>query len=475
MILLIIFILFSGISSAVVSSNTHWEVRTTGSNSNGGGFVSGATGTDRSQSDAAFCTAADFAVTVTAATSTLCPFSAASVGNIIQITAGSCTAGFYEVVSVASVTATLDRTAGTATGCTAALGGGLLTVAKPLPSVTGSNSIWIRSGTYSVTASIVWSISASTHLGPIRVEGYSSTHGDLGTKPLITTATNSIDLFSIQGNGVLFRNISFSNTASTRANGFITQSTISNVFFDRCLFDGFTRHIFADNVTVWGINNLIITRSEFKNATTAGIVSSFQSALYGNYIHNNAGAGYTQAQAICNNCALIFSHNIFYANGYGYDETVNEGGTQSVMFSNNVFADNTNDGIRFMTGTTLYGWILNNVFYANGAYGVDNRTSASNLNAQLTSAGNAYGANGTAASLNWVANDITLSADPFTARTSGDFSLNNTSGGGASLRGTAFPGAIPNAGTGYLDVGALQSLSSTTPGVSVVRGQSILR
>src|SRR5271166_5844820 len=138
-------------ASAVISSLTNWEVRTTGSNSNGGGFVAGASGTDRSQSDTAFCTSADLATVGTSATSATCPFSAASVGNLIQITAGGCSAGFYQVVSVAVATATLDSSAGTASGCTFALGGGIASIQTVItaagPMVQG-NTVWIKSGTY---------------------------------------------------------------------------------------------------------------------------------------------------------------------------------------------------------------------------------------------------------------------------------------------------------------------------------------
>lgn len=61
---------------------------------------------------------------------------------------------------------------------------------------------------------------------------------------------------------------------------------------------------------------------------------------------------------------------------------------------------------------------------------------------------------------------ISLSADPFTNASGGDFSLNNNGGGGASLRGLslAFPTTIST--TAYPDVGAVQHQDVTKPTVS---------
>src|SRR5438105_2455552 len=96
-----------------ISASFVWEVRTTGADTNGGGFKTGATGTDFSQQDAAQASGADLAVdatTNTKITSATHNFVAADVGNLIQISAGTgYTTGFYEIVSVASNAATLDR------------------------------------------------------------------------------------------------------------------------------------------------------------------------------------------------------------------------------------------------------------------------------------------------------------------------------------------------------------------------------
>ena len=52
---------------------------------------------------------------------------------------------------------------------------------------------------------------------------------------------------------------------------------------------------------------------------------------------------------------------------------------------------------------------------------------------------------------------INLSANPFTDSPNLDFTLNNTSGGGALLRSAGFPGSIQGGNTGFLDSGCYQA------------------
>src|SRR5678815_3698011 len=97
-----------------------WEVRTTGSDNNGGGFKTGATGTDHTLQDAAFATlttASKVHSTTTQINVAVGDYTVAAgdVGNVLQITGGTATAGFYEitVVDTANNRWTLDRSAGT--------------------------------------------------------------------------------------------------------------------------------------------------------------------------------------------------------------------------------------------------------------------------------------------------------------------------------------------------------------------------
>src|SRR3954462_191554 len=93
-----------------------WEIRTGGSDSNGGGWNNRTPGTsvDYSQQDSAQLTLTDLAAasTSTTLTSATGGFTAAMVGSILQIASGTnAVVGFYEItVYTSSTQVTLDRT-----------------------------------------------------------------------------------------------------------------------------------------------------------------------------------------------------------------------------------------------------------------------------------------------------------------------------------------------------------------------------
>jgi hypothetical protein len=161
------------------SATTQWDVRTTGSNSNGGGFDTSATGTDRSQSDSAFQAYTDLVIggTTTQITSAAHPFDSTSPGNIINITGGT---GFtvqrVQIVSVSGSTATCDKSVGTAasTGGTGNLGGGLLTIAQANTLAISGNGVHIKAGTYTHTSS------TSIGIATVTWTGYNATHKTAG-------------------------------------------------------------------------------------------------------------------------------------------------------------------------------------------------------------------------------------------------------------------------------------------------------
>ena len=138
----IIACLFTCQCFAALSGSTVLEIRTAGSDTNGGGFVTGTSGTDMSQFDnknATSCTSCQSATvnisttdavtavstTVTSATAN---FSAAIVGNIIYLQGGTgpVTAAWYQVTGFTnSTTITVDRNVIVSTGVTMNIGGAL--------------------------------------------------------------------------------------------------------------------------------------------------------------------------------------------------------------------------------------------------------------------------------------------------------------------------------------------------------------
>src|SRR5262249_31981845 len=142
------------LSSAIV-----WEVNgASGSDTNGGGFRAGASGTDKTQG-------AGLAVTVrtdlggdatgnTLVPSVAPPSAAPAVGTGTTTTAGvGWTTGFYEITAFNAGTGqvTLDRSpaAAGATGGVGTVGGALATpgsVAKVSGGMVAGNTVWIRAG-----------------------------------------------------------------------------------------------------------------------------------------------------------------------------------------------------------------------------------------------------------------------------------------------------------------------------------------
>ncbi len=437
-----------------------WEVRTAGSVNNGGGFVAGASGTDRSQSNSAFCSATDLTLpSTTTATSSTCPFSAASVGNLIHITAGSnCTTGFYQVVSVATVTATLDRAAGT-TSCTAgtfALGGAVALPGTATNVSTSGNTIWVKAdGTYTVTASANVN-NTSTQSPGLKIIGYTTTRGDNG-RPTWTTATNSTALiFSDTTAGLSVRNFNFSSTASTKANGIQMDFADDGLAVDNCLFDGFLNginHQRGDSI------NTTISRVEIKNSTGDGLRIAANSGnqggvvVFDSYFHNNAGSGINFSEVNGN----ITTVNVVSSKNTLDGVTIaSQSGTSANIagyFFNSVFSENTRDGIRYDGASVNEGILVavNTILYGNTGIGW-NTNIAPTFQQSLN---NAFGNNGTdRTNITAGAADITLTSDPFTSKSTGDYSLNSTAGGGGALKGTGFPG-VALFGTGGASVGAV--------------------
>lgn len=422
-----------------------WDVRTTGNDGNGGGFVAGATGTDYSKQDSAQKSSNDLHMHGT--TNTKCHPNAAGVaaedvGNIVNITAGTdWTPGRYEIVSQDGTDWTLDRSpsaAGNANLGTYAMGGALLTIGSAAAAAVTFNTVHVKAGTYTLTTTVTPTMGSGVWIG------YQTTHRDMGTRPLITTATDSTVLINTSGSAggtIQGVNISFSNTAAVRANGIqASRGDVSGLFY-RCLFDGFERAFYVNGGGCWV--PLMLEETEVKNCTSDGVWVRDPIVAINNYIHDNGANGVYLNGVNYGAPVFQFSGNIFANNtGDGIYQAISDVSAYKYFFHRNTFAGNCGDGIQTGAGgggltAPPFVELVNNIFYDNGAYGVNNPVAP--LNGYLNRC-NAYGANGTAAVLNMPAGtgDVTLTADPFTNAAAGDYSLNNTAGGGAACKGAGF-------------------------------------
>ncbi len=473
----LLLILLSGqqIVLGAFGAGTQWDARVAGDgglDTNGGAFDPGVVspGTDESQGSGT-------AITVTAATTTGTGSPAFSStthgpGNFIHIASGAgCNTGTFEILSQAAGTATFDRSMGTGT-CVGVIGGSLLTIQTAITLAVTSNIVNIKAGTYTVTTAIL--VNAGSTFLSGQIIGYGTTHGDAGTKPLITTATNSTQLFNIQGAGagtLQFQNLSLSNTAGTRGGGFFATNSSATLVVIDSILDGFSQGIWADNVTPNFFVAVYVISSEIKNCTGNGITEDGPIYVTDSYIHNNA----TGINDDANNAQLWIVRSIIAANTANGAQQI--GSTQFNRLIGSVFANNGSNGFSGSGTQALAGLIVEDcIFYGNGssgtAYGLDLFAGT----VPVVNRNNAYGANRTAARLNLAAgtNDVTLTSDPFVNSGTGNYALNSTAGGGAALKEAGFPGVFPGGtSTGYLDIGAVQT--SGAPGIGGVSGGAFVQ
>lgn len=435
-----------------LATTTVWEVRSTGSDNNGGGFVPGSGGTDYSQQDAAEYSFADLAssngtAAAPAVTSASRSFSAADVGNILHITAGtSWTVGYYEIVSVASGAATLDR----ACGSVAALSSGSYAVGGALASMAGLAAAWVGQNTAWIKAQSIYPLNAGFVIPggswpgyPTQMYGYGTTRGD-GSQATIQTASGASSFLSSGSGGcyTLKNLVLDANKIATNAfsdpNGF--------GLIDNCSFENSTSTCFNNS------GSYVVIRNSLCLGTPAGAVpwSIAGSNVLLDGCSTTGGSDGIYLRGIGDS---VLHCNISNVSNIG----IYLGATCCAVRNCNVYNSGGN-GIQSM-GDGRQCLIENNIVYGSGGYGLEYTQSAGQVIADY----NAYGANTSGNYDSTYApglHDVVLTASPFTDPANGDFSLNDDPGGGALLKGKGYPGTLPYGGTGYADIGALQHQDS---------------
>ena len=272
-------------------------------------------------------------------------------------------------------------------------------------------------------------------------------HGDQGTKPLITTATDSRQLFQASGSSRIgISNLAFSNTATTRAAAIAATSQLTALTIDNCSFVGFTGGTTLPAIDGFTktISNIAISRTEISNSTNAVIMSGAILSCTGCYIHDNTNG----FRAISSPAVAVVVSDSIFANNSGFAVGGTTVGGIEVLSSD--FTGN-GEGVQSPTGLLT---IWNSIFYSNTT-GINNSANT----AALAGGYNAYGGTGTP-TVNFPAGpgDVSLSANPFTTAT--NFALNSTAGGGAALKTVGFPATFGTTTTAKPDIGAVQSACS---------------
>lgn len=366
-----------------ISANTIFYVRTDGAETNGGGFVKGASGTNYAQQAAAQITRTDLVIgnpATTTLTSAATPFTTAEIGNIIHVTAGTnFTDGHYEITAVdGSNIATVDRAVGTAgaTGGTGVVGG-----AKAHPDdvddttvLTAGNIVYIKSGTYSGQ---IWTPNAGSDGGngtPIRWIGWdgSDTNTDVITdsRPVISGSGITNCLSNTGNNQNIFRNLIFRGASGI---GVIADNTAQRQLYVNCRSTVNGSHGFStaqnsihigcesDGNTAKGFNfsNQRSSRVLWCYAhdnSTAGIDggnSGFED-LIGCIADTNAADGIVGGNAAAGDGAYMILNNVSYNNtNDGFEINVSSNGNidQQIML-NNISQDNS-VGYNFSGGTDI--------------------------------------------------------------------------------------------------------------------------
>lgn len=405
-----------------------WEVRSSGTANGGGAFNPTTAGVDYSQQDAAQAAYTDLEITSTTTnvTSSARPFIADDVGNILNITAGTgFTVGRYEIMSVSSGVATLDRVAGTAlsTGGTATLGGAINDPSIAASLGVSDNTFWLR-GTFTISSN-----STATANGNVlfsnaaHVRGYSSVRGDNGKAVLSVTHTGAGNNLRTNGGHSTCANIRVVGTtkagtgfslngemnwnleADTRATGFVTalDGWVFSSLAKDCGERGFGesgRYFYCVAIGC-GTNT---SHSAFAGRMTA--VHCIAIGCTGNGFSSS-----TQYMSVVNCIAIDNAQHGFYRQSQDQGQT----------FFNCLAVGN--GGVGFRSDANTIRRISGSILF--GCAGYDN------------AGGDVTG--------NWGTNlgFDSLTEDPFVDQATGDYRLNEDPAGGAVLFDGGFPGAYP--------------------------------
>jgi hypothetical protein len=438
-----------------LSPTVVWEVRTTGSDGNGGGFNSAAAGTDRSQQDAAFVTIDGVVITATvnAVTNILditgyTPV-AADVGNLVNVTGGTATAGVYQIISIPGAGQwEVDRAVGNAGDtATGAMGGANATPGWVSGKHVDQNVVWIRSGTYTINSAVV-GVSGGL-VRPVRGkwEGYESARGDLGAAPvLLVSGIDTVEVVITNGSEVIVANLEVDGASLVSIRGFrlSARGMLYRCVARRCTNGGVYTAGATDEELIASCRATECSTQPAFDVTIGGVPPLF----YGCQADNNSVTGFAGIVSKYVRCV----------------SNANSGATSHGFLMNRVVAINCNaygnggDGFNNAAGVEAH--YINCISEGNTGFGY--RTAAGGVGssgeARINSAAFNNTAGNTSGLFRFDVGFITGTSTFFTNAAGGDFSLNTAAGGGNLLRGEGDPVTfIDGLSTEFLDIGAVQT------------------
>lgn len=357
-----------------IATTTVWEVRTSGTTTAGGGYDSALGGTDYSQQDAPQLSLVDIATdgAGTGLSSATGGFTAAMVGNIIYLTGGGTTAGWYEITAHTDTNnVTIDRSAGASkTGVTGNVGGAFALGGSLddefFDAHVSGNTCWIKAGTYTLTETIQKARCTSPYGSPAlpyKVIGYNSSRGDTPTgdnRPLLACGAYS---FGISNDEFTLENIRATGTGTYVLGYFYASNYIFNCKAENSSGTANRTAIGGGSYT----NNFIACEA----VSTNGYAFGANAQTFFCYAHDSAiGAYYGTASVLsifdtCTDYGVrsvgtngLYCNNVFYNCGEGWS---GYSVTRENLLFNNIFHSCTTG----VSQPSTDGWspLLYNSFY----------------------------------------------------------------------------------------------------------------
>lgn len=414
-----------------------FDVRPGGSDTNGGGYKEGASGTNWSKQDAAQYSVTDGVTNGTATiTSATANFGTDVVGNVIYIEGGTgaITPGWYEITSrTNSTTIVVDRSTGltTGTGATFKIGGAFASPGRAAAVAAAGNRIYVKDGTYTITTTTAGPAGpVSITTSGVHIEGYLTTQGDVGARPVIDAgAQTSVTLVSLTGDGTGCSYIKADGQSGSGNKGFVGN-------------DGDNRFYQCEAVDCDGSGGIGFTSGVMLNCKAQNCATGFSIA---------SGTGTQASYCEAEDCTTGFTVATSAA-----EHCLAYGGTTGFNMSSTLASVRYCSAIDATTGFTTTGRNSISHCVATGCttgYSIAGTRTVTVINCYSWNNTTSFGGAGTAFFVNAASNPTTLSGDPWMDSAADDYRPNATAGAGAVLRAA---GVGHFSQTNNVDAGAVQ-------------------
>ncbi|MCP3882358.1 MAG: DUF5123 domain-containing protein [Sulfitobacter sp.] len=298
-------------------------------------------------------------------------------------------------------------------------------------------TIEFDAGTYTVTDTLT-PLGGTRALGPTTLQASSGA----ATRPILDVTSNIVTIHTAglgTGESIVIKGLEFNSTAASNATLWLTGMTDCDIYAHDCEFDVADVGVMLDAAATG--NTLQVRDCVFASSTDSCIEASANTAdwqvqLLDCLFKPSSASATLVAQGTA--CQWSFINCVFNDKTGNHIYADTSTASFGLIFIGNTFYGAGTTAIDLSSASQGNGFqvlILNNIFYGCGT-ALDSGDST--FTAKLHVGPNAYGGNDTdLTNVTAHADDVALTADPFTDAANDDFTLNNVAGGGALLRHTA--------------------------------------